>query len=294
MDYEAVGMMAALGSAASWAVGSILFKRLGEKISPLAMTLAKGVISVILLGLTLVLTGYNSLPQQALLLLIVSGLLGIALGDTFFFAALQDLGPHLLVLLLMLGQVLTIIFALLFLGETPTLLTWWGIVLVISGIGLVMWTRLRLSEEKQASRLRGIAWGLLSVLCLSLSIILAKKGLESISAIQATFIRMLAGTTGMMFFGLGTGQIKRWVKPFKDFQLSGLFLVSVGIITFGGFWLSLVAIKYVDVSVANTLNSTEPLFVLPLAAVFLKEKIGFNSIIGTAIATLGIVFICQS
>ena len=294
MDSEAIGMMAALGSAASWAVGSILFKRLGEKISPLAMTLAKGVISVILLGLTLVLTGYNSLPQQALLLLIVSGLLGIALGDTFFFAALQDLGPHLLVLLLMLGQVLTIILALLFLGETPTLLTWLGIVLVISGIGFVMWSRLRRSPEQQVSRLRGIAFGLLSVICLSLSIIMAKKGLESISAIQATFIRMLAGTTGMMFFGLGTGQIKRWVKPFQDFKLSGLFLVSVGVITFGGFWLSLVAIKYVDVSVANTLNSTEPLFVLPLAAVFLKEKIGFNSIIGTAIATLGIVFICQS
>ena len=292
MDSEAVGMMAALGSAASWAVGSILFKRLGEKISPLAMTLAKGLISVVLLGLALVLTGYNSLPQQALLLLIVSGLLGIALGDTFFFAALQDLGPHLLVLLLMLGQVLTIVLALIFLGEMPTQSVWLGILLVILGIAIVMWTRL--SEEKQASRLRGIAFGLLSVICLSLSIIMAKKGLESISAIQATFIRMLAGTTGMMFFGLGTRQIKRWAKPFQDFKLTGLFLVSVGVITFGGFWLSLVAIKYVDVSVANTLNSTEPLFVLPLAAIFLKEKIRFNSIIGTAIATLGIVFICQS
>ncbi|GAB4527497.1 MAG: DMT family transporter [Pleurocapsa sp.] len=292
MDYEAVGMLAALGSAASWALGSILFKRLGEKISPLAMTLAKGVISVVLLGFTVILTGYNNLPQESLLLLIASGLLGIALGDTFFFAALQDLGPHLLIVLLMSGQVLTIIFALVFLGETPALLTWWGIGLVISGIALVMWTQL--AGEKQASRWRGIAFGLLAVLCLSVSIIMAKKGLESISAIQATFIRMLAGTTGMMFFGLGTGQIRRWMKPFKDFQLIKLFLVSVGVITFGGFWLSLVAIKYVDVSVANTLNSTEPLFVLPLAAIFLKEKIKFNALIGTAIATLGIVFICQA
>jgi drug/metabolite transporter (DMT)-like permease len=292
MDYEAVGMLAALGSAASWALGSILFKRLGEKISPLGMTLAKGVISVVLLGFTLVFTGYNNLSQESLLLLIASGLLGIALGDTFFFAALQDLGPHLLIVLLMSGQVLTIIFALVFLGETPALLTWWGIALVISGIALVMWTQL--AGEKQTSHWRGIAFGLLAVFCLSVSIIMAKKGLESISAIQATFIRMLAGTTGMMFFGLGTGQIRRWMKPFKDFQLIKLFLVSVGVITFGGFWLSLVAIKYVDVSVANTLNSTEPLFVLPLAAIFLKEKIKFNALIGTAIATLGIVFICQA
>ncbi len=34
---------------------------------------------------------------EPLLLLILSGLLGITLGDTFFFAALQNIGPHALI-----------------------------------------------------------------------------------------------------------------------------------------------------------------------------------------------------
>jgi drug/metabolite transporter (DMT)-like permease len=290
MDLRIIGIAAALGSAASWAVGSILFKQLGERISPLAMTLAKGGVSVVFLGSTLVFTGYKGVEQQSLLLLILSGLLGIALGDTFFFEALQDLGPHALVLLLMLGEVLTIVLAILVLGETPTLATWLGIVLVIFGIGIVLFAKL--SGDKQASRLRGIAFGLLSVLCMSVSIIIAKKGLESISAIQATFIRMLSGTIGMFCFGMVTQRLKRWVLPFNDSKLVSLFLVSVCVVTFGGFWLSLVSIKYVDVAIANTLNSTEPLFILPLTAIFLKEKITLREVVGTAIAILGIAFLC--
>lgn len=290
MDLRAIGLTAALASAASWAVGSILFTQLGKHISSLAMTLAKGVISVVLLGLALVLTGYENMNQQDLLLLILSGLLGIALGDTFFFEALQDLGPHALVLLLMLGQVLTVVLAVVFLGETPTMAVWLGIVLVTLGIGIVLYTKL--AGEKQASGLRGIAFGLLSVLCMSVSILIAKQGLNSVSALQGTFIRMLSGTTGMLLFGTMTRRLAVWVVPFRDLKLVGHFLVAVCVVTFGGFWLSLVAIKYVDVSIANTLNSTEPLFILPLAAIFLKEKVTLKAVAGTVIALLGIVSLC--
>jgi drug/metabolite transporter (DMT)-like permease len=292
MDLRVIGLSAALGSAASWAIGSILFKRLGEKISPVAMTLAKGIISVILLALALVLVGYGDIDIQALLLLILSGLLGIALGDTFFFEALQDLGAHTLVLFGLLGQVLTVILAVLFLNEQPSQIAWIGIILVIWGIGIVLYGKL--SNTEQSSGIRGISFGLLSVICMSASIIIAKEGLESVSAIQATFIRMLAGTTGMLFFGLSTRRLGRWMIPFKDIQLVIFFFISVSVVTFGGFWLSLVAIKYVDVSIANTLNETEPLFVLPLAAIFLKEKITLQAIIGTVMATVGVILLCIS
>lgn len=285
-----IGIAAALGSAASWAVGSILFKQLGERISPLALTLSKGVVSVGLLGVATLLVGYEEIGQQPLLLLIVSGVLGIALGDTFFFEALQNLSPHVLVVLLMLGQVVTVILAVLFLQEMPAPIVWFGIVLVVFGISIVLFSKL--TEESSKSNLRGVVFGLLSVLCMSISIIIAKKALDSVSTIQATFIRMLAGTLGMFLFGLSTRRLARWIVPFKDTKLIGFFLFSVCVVTFGGFWLSLVGVKYVDVAVANTLNSTEPLFVIPLAAIFLKEPISLKEIVGTIIATAGIMLIC--
>ncbi|AKG22936.1 DMT family transporter [Calothrix sp. 336/3] len=290
MDAKVIGITAALASSASWAIGSILFKRLGESISPLAMTLAKGSVSVILLGLTLSITGYSGVNRESLVLLIISGLLGISLGDTFFFEALQNLGPHALVILLMLGEVITAMLAVIFLGEMPTPTVWLGIFLVILGVAIVIFPKL--SGEQQASSTRGIIFGLLSVLCMSVSIIFAKQGLSSLSTIQATFIRMAAGTAGMLCFGTLTNRLGSWAVPFKDRNIIYLFIISVSIVTFGGFWLSLVAIKYVNVAVANTLNSIEPLFVMPLAAIFLKEKFSTQALWGTIVTTFGIVLIC--
>ena len=91
-DLKLLGMGAALASAASWAIGSILFKRIGETVTPFGMTLSKGAVSSLLLGGVLFATGYGDLPGEALGLLLLSGMLGIAIGDTLFFAALQDLG----------------------------------------------------------------------------------------------------------------------------------------------------------------------------------------------------------
>jgi drug/metabolite transporter (DMT)-like permease len=46
----------------------------------------------------------------------------------------------------------------------------------------------------------------------------------------------------------------------------------VAIVTFGGFWLALFSVKRLDVSVANTLLATEPLFTLPLSVFWLRER----------------------
>jgi drug/metabolite transporter (DMT)-like permease len=287
-----VGMAAALGSAASWAIGSILFKRLGEHLSPMAMTLAKGSLSVLLLSIALLFTGTATLSINAWILLIASGLCGIALGDTFFFAALRRLSPHTLVILLMSGQVLTVLLAVFFLGERLKLVQWGGIVLVILGIGIVVWEK---SQEK--SSWQGIIFGLLAVACMSVSILLAKGALNDTVAmrdtLQATAIRMASGTLGIGLFGWYNGGLQRWTEPFRDHQLVRRFFIAVTVVTFGGFWLSLLAVKYVEVSIASTLNSTEPLFILPLSVIFLKEPITKQALWGTAVTILGILPLCQ-
>src|SRR5471030_2881345 len=165
MTTPAIGIAAALGSAASWALGAILFKRIGEHMSPLAMTLAKAVVSVVFLGIALLFLGFTAITPHNLGLLVASGLVGIAVGDTLFFAALQHLGPQTLVVLMMVGQVLTALLALVFLGERPSAAAWGGIACVLAGVTIVLWANL--SGERQRSRARGIVFGLLSVACMS-------------------------------------------------------------------------------------------------------------------------------
>lgn len=294
MNPEFIGISAALLSAASWAAGAILFKKVGEIASPFGMTLSKGLVSIILLGIAMVFIGYDTISLNSVMLLCLSGILGIAVGDTLFFAALQDLGPNTLIVFFMSGQILTALLAVAFLGEIPPLKTWIGIAITTIGIGTVLRAKILADKEKMSTGIRGVILGILFMLSMSVSIIIAKPALASVSTVWATFIRLSAGTVAMLIFGLSTGKITDWINPFLNKKMLILFISSVFVVTFGGFWLSIVAIKYVDVAIANTLGATEALFVIPLSYIFLKERVGKIEIGGTLLAVCGVLLICTS
>ena len=132
----------------------------------------------------------------------------------------------------------------------------------------------------------------MSVLSMSVSVILTKKGLDGVSTVYATLIRMLAGTLGMLLIGILTLRLKKWVTPFGNRSLVVRFVVAVCVITIGGFWLAVVAFKYTSVAVATSLISTEPVFILPLSVVFLKEKLTTRAVAGAVIAVAGVVALC--
>lgn len=266
-----VGMAAALGSAASWAVGSILFARLSERLSPLSLTLTKGLISIGLLAFVLAFSEAPPAPPDSLALLILSGVLGIAVGDTLFFAALQRLGASMAVLLFTLGQAMTVGLALLLLGDRPTISQMLGIVVIIASVTSVLW--LRREQGKGRTQLTGVLFGLGSIAAMSVSVILAKIGLGGTDPMSATFIRMVPAVIGVALWMLASGNFREKLKPVLDFKFAANLVIAVAVVTFGGFWLSLVAVKNINVSLANALNSTEPIFMLPLAAIWLREKV---------------------
>jgi len=133
---------------------------------------------------------------------------------------------------------------------------------------------------------------LLSVLCMSVAVVIAKKAIDSVSATQATFLRIAWGTAGLAVYGLVRSQLRTWVRPFAELELLRGTVFAVCVSTLSGFWLFHAALKLTDVSIANTLSSMEPLFVLPLAAFFLKETISRAAVAGAFITVGGLVFIC--
>ena len=286
MNDHIVGILAALGSAASWAVGTILFKGVGAQFSPMAMTLIKSLGGAVLLLAFLLFFGWTSAPKDALVWLALSGLLGISAGDTFFFAALQRLGAHQLIIIMMLGPAVTVLMAVLLLGELPSLVAWLGIVLVLGGVGLTLLGDSNATEQPATTR-AGVGLGLLCILSMAVSIIVAKLGLRSISALEGTFLRMVSGFVGILLLGLLRRRIFSWLSPLRKGQLRGRFALAVVVVTLGGFWLSLLAIKHLDVSIANTLIATEPLFALPLAVLWLKERPSRLALTGACVAIPG-------
>ena len=287
---QIIGCSAALLSAIAWAFGSLLFRKVGDEATPLAMNLVKASVGVLYLGAVLLLVGLEPMSYPTFLILGVSGLLGIAIGDTFFFKALVCLGPKLTLLLEPLVPVVTIALSAVFLHEKLSSLEWIGAFFSLGGVSVVLWKSAPEDKTEKKWRL-GILCSLLATLGMSAGIVLAKIGLAKAPALQATFTRLLWGSVGLWAWGTASGQILAWLTPFKNIRLLRLILGSIAVVIFGGFWLSLVSLKYITASVSTILCSTTPLWILPISFFLLKEKISRAEVAGAVLAVCGIVLI---
>lgn len=263
---------------------------MGEEISPYSMNLCKGVIGCLYLIVVLVLVGIEPVNIRDFLFLGISGLIGISLGDTFFFMSLMYLGPRLASLMGALTPVCIAIAAILFLGERPPSLVWAGIILTVGGVTWVLWERLP-EDTLIKNKSLGIKYSIISVLCTTIGVIFAKIGVTSTSVVQATLIRLFWGSIGLIVWGGLTRQLKNWINPFKNLHILRRVFLIVLIVTFGGFWLSLFALKYMDASVAGTLNATSPIFILPMVVIMLREKVPMRAILGALLAVGGVALI---
>ena len=283
-----IGIIVALTSSASWALATVIFERLGKVIPSAGITFIKGVFSIIVMCILVLLIGdFSLVSAHDALVLTLSGILGIAIGDTMFFSSLRDLGAKVQVLLFMLGQIFTLLLSFMLLGEILTLGEYIGAIILISGVILVTWGK----QDDHPNKLRGVMYGLLSIFCFSISTIMIKLTDNDIDVISASFYRMFAGTIIMLFVGTTTRKIKIWVSPLRTPRTLILFIFNVFVITLGGFTLSLYAIKHIGVSIASLLSTTEPVFVLVFAFIVNKEKACVREILGAIVTIFGLIII---
>lgn len=285
---EILGIIAALGSAASWAFATVVFDRLGKVIPYAGITFLKGFFSILLMLLLVAIVGdFKEVSPHDAIILIASGIIGIAVGDTLFFKSLQDLGAKVQVLYFMLGQIITMLLSFFLLGDMLTVEEYIGAMILLCGIIIVTWGK----QEDHPNKTRGIIGGFLSILCFSISTIMIKFTEADIDVISASFYRMLAGTLIMTLFGLTTHKMKSWIAPLKNVKTLVLFFINVIVITIGGFILSMYAIKTISVSLASILSTTEPVFVLLLAYLINREKVNKRELIGATVSIIGLLII---
>lgn len=283
-----LGIIVALLSAASWAFATVVFDRIGKVVPYVGITFLKGIFSIILMIVLLIFTGgLHKIGIWEFSFLALSGIIGISVGDSLFFKSLQDLGAKVQVIFFLLGQIFTMILSLLLLGELLSLEQYIGAIILLTGIVVVIWGK----QENHPNKIRGIVCGLLSILCFSVSAIMVKMAIADVEVVTATFYRMAFGTIFTLGFGVMGKQLPSWVKPLRDKQLLALFILNVFVITYGGFLLSMVAIKLISVSLVSVLGTTEPIFVLLFAYLINKEKITKQEVIGTMITLAGLFII---
>lgn len=288
-----VGGAFALGAGASFAAASILFASLGkQKLSPLGINLGKGVVALLCLVVTMAFTGFESTGLAGWLFLGASGIVGISLGDTTFFLALNRLGPRRTLLLMTLVPVFVAFSSMALLGERLTARGWLGALLCVVGVTWTMWERLPSGADRGSWR-AGIGYGLVTVLCFAAAVILTKAGLGpgGVRPLDATFIRLLCGTAGLLVFGAANRDLGQWMAPLRSTRLLVILVAASVVGTYLGIWSSILALYYTTATVATILGSMEPIFVLPLAHFFLGERVSPRSVVGAVVAVVGVALL---
>ncbi len=267
-----------------------MFRRDVQQIGARAVNLFKGVVACVALALVTLVTGFPAMDSHTAGLLVLSGLVGLALGDTLLFKALGLLGPHRTSLFGVLGPIVTASAGWMFLHEglEPGQLV--GVGLAVAGLALVVYFRGGHKDEPDI-HLKGILYGAASALCQSAGTLLSRAAQTDIDALSGTTVRLFAASLGLVIYALCRRELGTQIRLLLDpARLKRLILASL-IGTFAGLWLMQVGIKEAPAAVANALHSTTPLFTLPIAVFYLKERLGRAAVFGSLAAVAGVALL---
>ncbi|MGI9517559.1 MAG: DMT family transporter [Pirellulaceae bacterium] len=289
------GEVMAMGAAACWALSSVIYAR--ARLSAWTINFAKNVLGAILVFLNLwllwLITGQGFLvfSGQAWFYLVISGLIGIALGDTCYFRSLQILGPRRSLVVATTAPVFGAVFGWMWLDEILSPWSMIGIVIAITGIGMVVMekrARVEAPDLFPGKERTGVLLGLVAAVCQAAGGAISKLGMRECSALEATFVRLLAAVVvAVIIFG-ATRRLKSTVQDILKRDNFKKLMPAAALGTWLGIWFSQIGFKYADVAIATMLMSTSPLFAIPLIRIFDGHSISLRAVIWTAVAIVGI------
>ncbi|MFT3892138.1 MAG: DMT family transporter [Anaerolineales bacterium] len=292
-----IGELAALATSFFFALTSIIFAASGRMVGSQVTNRIRLLFALLYLAVLNLILYHEPLPFSAelsrWLWLGLSGVIGLSLGDTFYFQSLVSVGPRLGSLLLSLAPIFGSIIAWIFFGETLTFRQITGIVLALAGIGWVVMSHQEPANTPHGHTRRGVFFGVLAGLCQALGLVLSKQGMfGDFPPFQANAIRMVIAS------------IFIWAWTFIEGKAGSTFTAirekprALGILALGalvgpllGVSASLLAVQHAEIGVASTLMALSPVIVLPISYFAYKEKIGWQAIAGTVLAIIGVAIL---
>jgi drug/metabolite transporter (DMT)-like permease len=296
---DTLGGLAALGTSILWATGSTFFTFASRELGSVAVNRARLLLATIFLGIThLAINGAlfpANVKPETWFWFVLSGVIGLVLGDAFLFQAFVWIGPRLSMLLMSLAPVITMIFSWIFLAERLTPLQVLGIGVTVLGVSTVILDRGKSSQtdgQNQNYR-KGLLFGLGGAVGQALGLITSKVGLNAgVSPLSGNLIRIFSAALIMWIIALLMNQARVTIdRVWHSGRARSFLLMGTLAGPFLGVWLSLVAIQHTPVAVATTLMSLAPIILLPVGKIVFKERIGWRAVVGTVVAVSGVAML---
>ena len=283
----------AILAALCWTLASLISADVTRSIGGLAFNrLRLFFVSILLISYTTLLNTWETISFEYLNVILFSGIIGIFLGDTLLFVALQKIGPRRNNILFSLAAPFTVFLNIFYLNQQMSLINLLGCFIVFIGVVIAIsygsssknnhrW------ETVEGSLIVGILFGILAALCQAIGLIMMKPILDSgadpvASAALRTLISCILLTFTFLFkTPYFVAKIPLDSKIiFKSF-ISGLLGMALGMS------LLLIALQKADAGIVATLSSTSPIMILFFIWIITNKIPNIGAWIGTILAILG-------
>lgn len=290
-----LGEIAGLATSFLWTFTALFFTVASKQFGSFSANILRLPLALLLLFISYsIFYGDYDATTFQIWMLILSGIIGLIMGDTFLFESFNHIGPRLSLLVFSLYPAMAAIIAHVTLHESISLLGYVGIIMTISGIMFVV-SEKKMDKKGQIQRvsLIGVGFALLGGLGQATGLVMAKSALRTgINPMLATVIRITAATLFIWPAAALIGKLQNPVRLLQrnkraiPFLLGGTFFGP-----FLGIWMSQVAIKYTDTGVAATFMSLMPILIIPLEVVVYGRKPSLRAIVGTIFAVAGVAIL---
>lgn len=302
------GFAAGLVTSLLWALTSLCFAAGGRRIGPTLVNGLRLYVAIVLLtGMVLITTGdlWPVLNDRQFLLLALSSLVGIVIGDQALFTAFVDIGPRLSLLMMSTAPIWAAVLGWMVLGESLAWPALVGISVTIAGVAWVIMERpaMKADERAHPHRVRGIVLALIGSMCQGGGLLISKAGMghgwmpqdEHVGPLAATQVRIAVAIVCMtpVLLVRWRVQSRRQALPIPKRTLKiGLAFTAFGAFVgpFLGMWMSLVTADLTPVAVAQTLCSLAPVMILPMAA-WQGDPVTRRAVLGACVAVGGVAIL---
>lgn len=250
--------------------------------------------AVVMFAGLLALKGLGSLldlPPAAALWLVLTTLVMVAVGDSLFYLSCQYIGVARSSPIANGYPLVSVVLAILLLGEPATWRLGAGTVLVLLGAYLVArpgGVKSAVAPAEATARRTGVTLAVAACLAWGLGAIFDRMAMQvpGVDLVGAATLRLLCGTLFLFLLARTRPCKVRWGSLPVGFLLA-LFAVAVfcGVCT-PLLWLF--AVQQTGAARASLLTATGPLWGLLFAAVFLRESVTRFTVAGALLTVLGV------
>lgn len=288
-----VGEISALATAAFWSGSAVVFAAATARAGAIPVNVGRLILAALYLGILIPVMGFDArLSMTQTCLLALSGLVGLAFGDSFLFKAFGELGARVTMLIMSTSPAVAALLAWILLHETLSPYGILGILVTLAGVALVVAGGDGGAPAPFAWR--GVTFAVLAAVGQGVGLIFAKMAFieGEVNGFVATLVRICASLLVMVPLGIAESRASGAFRVFRtDRRALGLTALGAILGPFLGISFSLIAVAHTDVGIAATIMATVPILMLPLVHFVYRERLSWRAVAGAVIAVGGVAIL---